>query len=190
MPEQTTTRNAWEQKLGQILPLVYEELHAVAERALGSESPRHTLQPTAVVHEAFLRLRSQRKLSLDERPQFLAAAAHMIRRILLDYSKSRRRIKRGGGQQRVTLDDELSVAPGPDLDLLCLHEALEKLSGIDPRKSRLVELRFYGGLTMAEAAQALGLSERSAANDWSLARAWLRRELRGTQAAVASRSRS
>ena len=162
----------------QYFPLVYEELHGMARRALRLERPDHTLQPTALVNELFLRLEKQRKLSLQDRARFLAAAATMMRRILVDYSKSRNRKKREGLLHRISIQDHLAVTAGIDIDLIMLHEALEDLERLDPRKGRLVELRFFSGLTMAEAAEVLGLSERTVANDWVFARAWLHRELR------------
>ncbi len=166
------------QQLEQLLPLIYGELHGMASKALGYERANHTLQPTAVIHEVFLRMCRQRKLDTQDRALFLAAAAKMIRRILVDHSKKHNRRKRGGGRAAVTLHDELLMSPGIDLDLMMLHDALELLGEVDPRRSRLVELRFFGGLTMAESAEVLGVSERTAANDWVLARAWLRQKLR------------
>jgi RNA polymerase sigma factor (TIGR02999 family) len=165
-------------ELDQFLPLVYDELHEVARRALSLERPGHTLQPTALIHEVFLRLRRQ-ETTLRNRGQFFALAARIIRRVLVDHAKGRVRQKRGGENQQVELEDHLALTHERSLEALSLHEALEKLCVVDPRMSRLVELRFFAGLSLDEAAEALERSPSKVRRDWSFARAWLRRELRG-----------
>jgi len=161
-----------------LMPLVYQELRELAERYLSREPRGHTLQPTALVHEAFLRLMDATHLAPNGQTHFLAIAANVMRRVLVEHARARHAAKRGGGQMRVTLDSAMAVLPEPDLDLLALDEALEKLATLDARQARVVELRFFGGLTMDEVAEQLGMSKRTVEDDWALARAWLRRELR------------
>lgn len=163
--------------LGKVLPAIYADLRNVAERALANEQTGHTLQPTAVINEVFLRLAAQRKLDPQNRPQFFALAATMIRRVLVDYSKQRHRLKRGGRHERIELDDDIATVPGINLDVLALHEALERLQVHDESMSRLVELRFFAGLSVAESAEILGRSVAATQRQWVFARTWLRREL-------------
>lgn len=164
-----------------LLPAVYEELRAIARAVMNQERPGHTLQGTAVVHEAYLRLLGQEKLDFADRDQFFAAAANTIRRILVDHARSRGRQKRGGGGawERVSMDAGDLVDGRAEIDLIILNDALEKLAELSPRGARVVELRFFGGLNVDEAAATMGVSPRTAADDWALARAWLRREMEG-----------
>lgn len=161
-----------------LMPLVYQELRQLAERYLGREPHGHTLQPTALVHEAFLRLMDAPRLEPNGQTHFFAIAANVMRRVLVEHARARRAAKRGGGHLQLTLDSELAILPAPDMDLLALHEALERLAELDPRQARVVELRFFGGLSMEDVAAELGMSKRTVEDDWALARAWLRRELR------------
>jgi RNA polymerase sigma factor (TIGR02999 family) len=156
---------------------LYDELRALAERVLRSERPDHTLQPTSLVHEAYLRLAKQDQVRWKSRSHFMAMAATMIRRILIDHARGRAALVRGGGRERVTLDDSDGLATEGDLDLDALDEALRKLAAFDERRSRVVELRFFGGLTNEEIGEVLGVSKWTVVDDWRLARAWLRREL-------------
>jgi RNA polymerase sigma factor (TIGR02999 family) len=160
------------------MPLVYDELRALAESYLRQERPNHTLQATALVHEAYLRLIDQRDVRWKNRAHFFAVAAQAIRRILVDHARGHRRAKRGGDRQRMRLDEDLALLQDRDLDLLTLDEALEKLACLHERQARIVELRFFGGLSLSDVAAFLGVSPRTVDGDWSMARAWLRRELR------------
>jgi RNA polymerase sigma factor (TIGR02999 family) len=162
----------------QLLPLVYEELRKLAAQKLALEKPGQTLQATALVHEAYLRLvRDDGQRSFNDRSHFLAAAATAMRHILVDCARRRQTLKRGGGCQRHELDG--LAAPQPDPDLLALDDALQKLAVADPLKAKLVELRYFAGLTGDEAAQALGISPTTADRHWAYARAWLQAEVRG-----------
>jgi RNA polymerase sigma factor (TIGR02999 family) len=160
-----------------ILPLVYDELRAQAERFLRGERRGHTLQPTALVHEAYLRLAEQTRVQWKSRVHFLAVAATMMRRILVNHARSRSRQKRGGEALRLTFDEGLATESRRELDLVALDEALERLGAIDAQQARLVELRFFAGMTAEEAAAALGISERTAHRDWAMAKAWLHAEI-------------
>lgn len=160
-----------------LLPLVYDELRAQAARYLESERPDHTLQATALVHEAYLRLVDQTRVQWQDRVHFFAVAAVMMRRVLVNHAKARRAAKRGGQGLRLTLD-ESSASGGPrDIDLVALDEALERLAALDPQQARLVELRFFAGMSAAEAAPVLGISERTLHREWTVAKAWLHAEL-------------
>jgi RNA polymerase sigma factor (TIGR02999 family) len=162
----------------QLLPLVYEELRRLAAKKMAQEKPGHTLQPTALVHEAYLRLvGGAAPSSYQGRVHFFSAAAAAMRRILIDRARQKQAEKRGGGRRRQRLDE--LAAPAPDEQLLALNEALHKLEVKDPAKARLVELRYFAGLTGEQAAEALGISPSTADRYWSYARAWLRAELRG-----------
>ena len=163
-----------------LVPLVYAELRRQARRALRRESEGHTLQATALVHEAWLRLDGQHDARWESRTQFLAVAAQMMRRVLVDHARTRRALKRGGGAAgtQVTLGDAIhAVAATDPVDVLALDEALERLAAMDARKARLVELRYFAGLSMPEAAAALGISQATVGREWAVARMWLRREL-------------
>jgi len=173
--------------LDRLLPVVYAELRRQARRVMRRESAGHTLQPTALVHEAYLRLVDQRRARWESRTQFFAVAAQAMRRVLVDHARARRRAKRGGGASPVTLADAdlasrapaaaLDAAGEAGVDALALDEALTKLAAIDPAKARLVELRYFAGLSIPEAAAAVGVSPATVGREWAVARAWLRREL-------------
>jgi RNA polymerase sigma factor (TIGR02999 family) len=167
-----------ESAVNRLLPLVYDELRALAESYLRRERPDLTLQATALVHEAYVRLIKQEDVEWQNRAHFFAIAAQAIRRILVDHARGHDRAKRGGGRQRVRLDDDIATADERDLDLLAVDEALEKLARVYPRQAQIVELRFFGGLALKEIAELLKVSPRTVDGDWSVARAWLRRELR------------
>ena len=164
-----------------LLPLVYAELRALAGAQLAHERPGHTLQPTALVHEAYLRLAGSES-GFENRSHFLASASQAIRRVLVDHARTRKRDKRGGGRARVDIAtvDPADARATEDIDLIDLDDALSRLAKVSDRAARVVEMRYFGGMTMAEAALALGVSERTAAGDWAVARAWLRRELAAT----------
>ncbi len=163
----------------QLMPLVYDELHHVAERLLRHESRGHTLQPTALVNEAYLRLIGQTKVDWQGKTHFFAIGARMMRRILVDHARRKKSQKRGGRLHRIALSDDLCVSNSSDEDVLAIEEALEKLETLDPRQAKIVELRFYGGLSVEEVAEVLGVSKRTVESDWTMVRAWLRRELSG-----------
>lgn len=165
----------------QLLPLVYEELRKLAAAKLSAEPSGNTLQPTALVHEAYLRLVGSTNVDQwDHRGHFFAAAAEAMRRILIDNARRRAAIKHGGGLERQLLDAETVSSKEPREDLLALDEALDRLAAEDPLKANLVKLRYFVGLSLPEAAAALGLSERTAGRHWAYARAWLRRAVEGT----------
>jgi RNA polymerase sigma factor (TIGR02999 family) len=157
----------------EVLPLVYDELRRLAALYLLRERHDHTLQPTALVHEAYLRLVDQRQVNWRNRAQFVGLAAVMMRRILVNYARDRAAGKRGGDLQKVPLSDADEPASPQDVDIIVLHDALDQLSAIDSRKSRIVELKFFGGLTTNEIAEVLQLSPATIERDWSFARAWL-----------------
>lgn len=164
----------------ELLPLVYDDLRRRARVYMRRERHEHTLQPTALVHEAYLKLVDQSRVSWRGRSHFFAVGARIMRRLLIDHARGRQRGKRGGGSKRVTLAEELAPAVAGELsweDLWGLNAALEKLAHLDERQARIVELRFFGGLKTAEVAQVLGVSRRTVAGDWAHAKAWLRREL-------------
>ena len=156
-----------------LLPLVYEELRRLAAGYLLRERRDHTLEPTALVHEAYLRLIDQRQVNWKNRAQFVGLAAVMMRRILVNHARDRAAEKRGGDMQKVPLSDVDEAGTPQDVDVLVLHVALDQLGAIDPRKSRIVELKFFGGLTTNEIAEVLQLSPATIERDWSFARAWL-----------------
>jgi RNA polymerase sigma-70 factor, ECF subfamily len=162
----------------QLLPLVYDEFRALARHYLNQERPNHTLQPTALVNEAYMKLVDQTRVDWQGRSHFFAVAAQAMRRILVDHARAHQRDKRGGGRARVTLDESVALSPEKDQDVLALDEALEKLAQLDARQAKVVELRFFGGLSVEEVAEALGVSKRTVEGDWTFARAWLARELR------------
>ena len=164
-----------------LLPLVYEELHRQAARAMWREDAAHTLQATALVNEAYLRLVDQRRVEWKSRAHFFGIAAQMMRRVLVDHARGRLAAKRGGDARQVTLGHAIDAGvPADDadgVDVLALHEALERLAVLDPPQARLVELRYFGGLNIDETADALGVSPATVKREWAVARAWLRREL-------------
>lgn len=161
-----------------LLPLVYNELRSLARRQLSREDPGQTLQPTALVHEAYLRLIGPANLRWRSRGHFFGAAARAMRRILVERARRKRRVKHGGELQRVEWNPEAIEATGPQVDILSLHEALERLEGRDKRRSEIVHLRYFAGLTIQETAAALDLSPTTVKDEWTYARAWLRREVR------------
>jgi len=164
----------------QLLPLVYDELRRLAAQKLARERPGQTLQATALVHEAYLRLVDvEQAQRWNSRGHFFAAAAEAMRRILVERARHRQSLKAGGDHQRLDMADIEPAVAGPDVDLLALNEALEKLAQQDPRKAELVKLRFFAGLTIEQAAQALGISPSTADNDWAYARCWLRLAIDG-----------
>jgi RNA polymerase sigma factor (TIGR02999 family) len=163
---------------GQLLPLIYDELRKLAAQKLAHETPGQTLDPTALVHEAYLRLvDTEQARHWNSLGHFFAAAAEAMRRILIENARRKASVKGGGGRRRVELDEIDPAADGLDHDSLALHEALEKLEAKDRRKAELVKLRFFAGLTNEQAAQVLGVSASTADNDWAYARAWLRLEM-------------
>jgi RNA polymerase sigma factor (TIGR02999 family) len=162
-----------------LLPIVYAELHRQAERAMRHEVAEHTLQPTALVHEAYLRLVDHMRVPWQNRAQFFGIAARCMRRVLVDHARARGAAKRGGPGIRASLDDaSAAVKEEPAAIVVAVHEALERLSALDEEQARLVELRYFGGLTIEETAAVLGISPATVKREWVLARAWLRRELR------------
>jgi RNA polymerase sigma-70 factor (ECF subfamily) len=179
--ELTQLLRAWsngdEGALHKLIPLVYRELHSMARRYMANERPGHTLSPTALVNEAFLRLLDSRPPSWQDRAHFFAVSAQAMRRILVDWARARRAQKRDGSARVPELDQPLTVIGGPGPDILALEGALKALSAVDERKGRVVELRFFGGLSAAETAEVLKISTESVLRDWKLAKAWLRREL-------------
>jgi len=160
-----------------LLPLVYEELRALARGQLSRERRNHTLQATALLHEAWMKLGNLERAAPKDRAHFLAIAARTMRQILVDHARRKKAGKRGEGWDRVTLDVALDQLRCSELDVIALDDALEQLATQDPRKARVVELRFFAGLTMPEIAEVLGVSERTAEGDWYMARAWLRKAL-------------
>jgi RNA polymerase sigma factor (TIGR02999 family) len=156
-----------------LMPLVYEELRRRASAYLRRERPGHTLQPTALVHEAYLRLVDQRRVAWQNRAQFFGVAAEMMRRILVDHARAKLTAKRSGMLSRVTLDPDVAVAQPVDVDVLDLDSALDRLASVDARKSRIAELRFFGGLSLKETGEVLNVSLTTVERDWQVARAWL-----------------
>jgi RNA polymerase sigma factor (TIGR02999 family) len=164
--------------LDQLMPLVYSELHRLAHRHIRKERPGHTLQTSALLNEAFVRLVDVRDVQWQSRAHFFGIAAQMMRRILVDYARSRRYAKRGGDARQVSFDEELIVSRQLSADVVELHDALNELAGIDERKSKVVELKFFGGLSIEETAEVLGVSPGTVMRDWTLAKAWLRLAMR------------
>jgi RNA polymerase sigma-70 factor (ECF subfamily) len=165
--------------LAKLTPLVYRELHRLAQAYMRGERVGHALQTTALVNEAYVRLMESGRQGWQNRVHFYAVAANLMRHILVDFARSRDRIKRGGGLEQVSLDEALTITADHTAELLNLDEALTKLSKLDERQGQVVELRFFGGLTEAEIAEVLKVSERTIQSDWRLARSWLLRELTG-----------
>lgn len=166
--------------LDQLMPLVYSELHRLAHRYIRKERPGHTLQTSALLNEAYLRLVDQRDVHWHGRAHFFSMAAQMMRRILVDYARSRRFAKRGGDAQKVSFNEELLVSRQLSADVLGVHEALNELASVDERKSKVVELKFFGGLSNEETAQVLGVSPGTVMRDWTLAKAWLKLAMKRT----------
>ena len=160
--------------------MVEHELHRIARRCMRDERAAHSLQATALVNEAYMRLVDNRRVQWQDRSHFIAMSARLMRRILVDHARARRYQKRGGGAQRVTLVDDLAGSDERPHDLVALDDALEALARVDERRGQVVELRFFGGLTVEETAHVLGVSTDTVLRDWKLAKAWLLRELRGS----------
>jgi RNA polymerase sigma factor (TIGR02999 family) len=172
-------RDGKREALDRLLPVVYAELRAIAARYLRAERDDHTLQPTALVHEAYVRLADQRDVEWRNRAHFLGVAAQIMRRLLVDHARTRGRRKRGSGL-RVPLEDVDVVAPGEtDVDLVALDAALDRLAALSPQQGRIVELRYFGGLSIEETAEVLAVSTMTVKRGWAMARAWLHRELTG-----------
>ena|SRR5215471_16385797 len=183
-PEEVTTLLiAWnkgdDHALDRLIPLLYRDLHKIASAHLRKERSSHTIQTTALINEAYLRLAPSQKTLWQNRNHFLAVASHAMHHFLVDYARERNRKKRGGDVLHVPLDDMAAASPDIPREIIAVHEALERLSAIEPRKARVVELRYFGGLSVEQVASALSLSETTVARDWSEAKAWLRQELRG-----------
>jgi RNA polymerase sigma factor (TIGR02999 family) len=165
--------------LAKVVKLVYPELRDLARRCLSGERPNHTIQATALVHEAYLRLVDIRQIKWQDRAHFFAVGARVMRRVLVDYARARNCAKREGEVRRATFDDALLLSAEPDPMVVRLDEALEKLAGFDSRKAQVVEMRYFGGLTAGEIAAVLRISSQSVNRDWSLAKSWLVREMNG-----------
>jgi RNA polymerase sigma-70 factor (ECF subfamily) len=179
----TLLLQAWsggdKEALDRLTPLVYRELRRIANRMMTAERPNHTLQATALVNEAYVRLVDAQQVNWQDRAHFFALCARAMREILIDHARARASAKRGGDQVFIELDEGLAAGPSPEANLLELDAALNRLAALDPRKSRVVELRFFGGLSLEETAEALKVSTKTVQRDWDLARGWLYRELRG-----------
>lgn len=167
--------------LDKLIPVVYQELRRMADQYLRREDLSHSLQPTALVHEAYLRLIDQTKVQWQSRAHFFGVAAQMMRRILIDHAKTKHRLKRGGGAIKVSFDENVNVSEERATELIALDDALEELAQMDERKSRIVELRYFGGLSVDETAEVLGVSNKTVMRDWNFAKAWLYQQLTETQ---------
>jgi len=170
-------REGDEAALGRLMPLVYEELRRMAARYMRGEREGHTLQPSALVNEAYLRLADHRNMQWQGRAHFFGVAAQAMRRVLVDHARTRDSGKRGGGQQKVVLEEAALAAVEPEADLVALDEALRELARLSERKARVVELRYFGGLSVEEAAEVLGVAPVTVMRDWKIAKMWLLREL-------------
>jgi RNA polymerase sigma factor (TIGR02999 family) len=168
--------------LDKLYPLVYDELHRMANRYMNRERKDHTLQTTALINEAYVRLVDQKHVHWGNRAHFFAICAQIMRRILIDHARRHAYAKRGGGARKVSLDESAIIAPDPATDLLLLDEALKRLAEMDPRRGQVVELRYFGGLNNEEIAGVLKISENTVTRDWNMARAWLYQELSGSVA--------
>jgi RNA polymerase sigma factor (TIGR02999 family) len=189
----TRLLQAWskgdEHALGRVIPLIYRELRQRAHRCMRGERPGHSLQTSALINEAYLRLAGAAPVAWESRSHFLSIAARMMRRILVDRARARRSLKRGGEDRLVTLDEQYLVAGQPPRDLVTLDDALTALSELDPRKGRVVELRFFGGLSVEETADVLAVSPQTVMRDWKLAKVWLLREMKRGGGAEGERAR-
>ena len=173
----TDWSNGDAQALEKLIPLVYRDLHRLAERYLRSESPSHTLQSTALVHEAYLRLIDQRNTRWQNRAHFFGISAQLIRRILVDHARARKAGKRGGDAAKIQIDESVAAPEQQNLDLVVLDDCLRALAEIDPQQARVVELRYFAGLTVEETAEVMRVSPTTVKREWRLARAWLHREI-------------
>ena len=169
--------NGQPEALASLMPLVYDELRQIAGRYLRKERQDHTLQTTALVHEAYIRLIDQKQANWQNRAQFFGVAANMMRRILVDHARGHAADKRGGGAAKLSLDEAIEIADQKEVDLIALDDALTQLAALDEQQCRVVELRFFGGLTVEEVAEVLKLSPATIKREWSMAKAWLHREL-------------
>lgn len=180
-PGVTQLLEAWSQgdetALDKVMPLVYDELHRMARRFMSRQKPGHTLQATALINEAFIKLVGQEEKHWQNRAHFFAVAAQAMRHILVDYARSQQSNKRGGNEQRIEFDEALSVSNDRASEIVALDDALVELARVDPRKCRVVELRYFGGLSVEETAKILDISTITVMRDWSMAKAWLYREL-------------
>ena len=180
-PEITRMLRAWSggdrEAVDTLMPLVYDELHKVAAQYLRKQRPDHTLQPTALVNEAYLKLIDISSVSWQDRAHFFAVASQTMRHVLVDHARGRNRDKRGGGAQKVSLDEAISFSQGNEVDLLSLDEAMRELAAMDEQQSRIVELRFFGGLTVEETAVVLHISPATVKREWRIAKAWLHKRM-------------
>ena len=180
-PELTELLRGWngvdQKALARIVELAYPELRKIARSCLRRERPEHTIQATALVHEAYIRLVDAREVSWQDRAHFFAIISKLMRRVLIEHARARGCSKRGGGARRVNFDEALMVSAGSDPEIVRLDDALEELAKFDSRKAQVVEMRYFGGLTADESASVLGISPQSVNRDWSLAKAWLVREM-------------
>ena len=170
-------RDGDREALDTLMPLVYAELRRLAQHYLSRERTDHTLQSTALVHEAYLRLAGQNPPHWENRAHFFGIAAHIMRQILVEYARAKNTAKRGGGTCKITLDDALEIQQKTDVDVIALDAALDRLSELDPQQSRIVEMRFFAGLTIEDTAEVIGVSPATVKRDWTSARAWLHREI-------------
>jgi RNA polymerase sigma factor (TIGR02999 family) len=170
-------RDGDREALDALLPLVYEELRRLAHHYLRNERPGHTLQSAALVHEAYFRLVGQDLPELESRAHFFAVAAQLMRQILVDYARRRRASKRGGGVYMLTLEDAVALPQRKNVDVVALDDALNTMAEVDPRQSRVVELRFFAGLSLEETSKVMGIATATVQRDWTAARAWLHREI-------------
>jgi len=181
--EVTSLLQAWgrgdDDALQRLVPLVYDQLRLAARRYMARERPGHTLETTALIHETYLRLVDVRQVKWQNRAHFLAMCAQLMRRILIEFARSRGYQKRGGGAVRVNFDEALTFGKQPDFNLVALDDALNRLAQVDERKSKVVELRFFGGLDVKETAEVMNVSADTVMRDWKLAKVWLLRELSG-----------
>jgi len=178
----TALLQSWSQgdqaAIEKLVPLVYDELHRLARRYMSDERPGHTLQTTALVNEAYLRLVDSSRASWQGRTHFFGVCAQVMRRILVDWARSRQALKRGGGVSALDLEEAFAATTQPGTDLVAIDDALKLLAAVDPRKSQVVEMRFFGGLSVKETAELLKVSEETVHRDWKLAKSWLRREMK------------
>ncbi|MBZ5600776.1 MAG: sigma-70 family RNA polymerase sigma factor [Acidobacteriia bacterium] len=172
-------RNGDKNALDQMTPVLYDELRRLARHFLAAERPDHTLQPTALVHEAYMRLVDQRSVDWKNRAHFLGVAASMMRRILINHARANQAAKREGFTQAIALEDALGVFTNPQIDLLELNKALQQLADLDPQQGRVVELRYFGGLTIEETAEVMGISPATVKREWGTARLWLMQQIEG-----------
>lgn len=183
--ELTGLLQAWskgdKQALEELAPRVQRELHRIADRYLARERPNHPLQATALINEAYIRLINWKDARWENRAHFFGVSASLMRRILVDFARARGQVKHGKGSAETTFDEAFVLQPERSSDLVILDEALTRLAAMDPRKGRLVELRFFGGLSVQETALVMEISERTVLREWNLAKAWLYREIRGTE---------